>query len=82
MCAFVSSASGRLFFCGVMDQTDLVVELDETVADVAEDCDEAQEDDNNEAEQLSALVDLIDARRAQGDFPLFQPRELLHSGSC
>ena len=61
-----------------MEQTDVVGELDETVADVAEDCDEAQEDDNNEADQLAELVDLIDARRAQGEFPLLQPRELLY----
>ena len=61
-----------------MEQTDVVAELDETVADVAEDCDEAQEDDNDEADQLAELVDLIDARRAQGEFPLLQPRELLH----
>ena len=52
--------------------------MDETVADVAEDCEEAQEDDLDEANQLAALVGLVDARRAQGEFPLLQPRELLH----
>ena len=58
-------------------QKDIVAELDETVAAVIEDCDKAQEDDLDEANQLAALVGFVDDRRAQGEFPLLQPHDLL-----